>query len=51
VKDYITHIPESTNVFWEEILSKKVFDQGKLEQGITKLCEFYQFQGFWILKL
>ena len=51
VKDYITHIPESTNVFWEDILVKKLFDQEKLDAGISKLCDFYQFQGFWDFRI
>lgn len=51
VKDYITHVPESANVFWEDILAKKVFDQEKLDAGISKLCDFYQFQGFWDFRI
>ena len=51
VKDCITHVPESTNVFWEDLLSKKTFDQEKLENGIVQLSNFYQFQGFWDFKV
>jgi outer membrane protein assembly factor BamA len=51
VKDYKTHIPEASNVFWEDLLNTGSFDQDKLETGIDKLRNFYLFQGFWDFKV
>lgn len=51
VQDAKTHIPELPNIFWEDLLKSKFFDQEKLEQGIDKLRNFYLFQGFWDFKV
>ncbi len=51
VKDYETHIPETSNIFWEDLLKIGYFDQDKLDVGIDKLRNFYLFQGFWDFKI
>lgn len=46
-----TLMPESSDIFWIEVLNNKMFNQELLEKSITTMQNAYLANGFWDFKI
>jgi len=51
VRDEKMNILESNVLFWDKFIQSNTFDQDELDSGISRLRDFYLFQGFWDFKI